>query len=272
MNYEDFNDMDNDYNCMLNMDCLEENSDSNFLSKDKKIFSAIKEIPEEENQMDIDDINNKEKNNDELNYKLLKNKKKHKKNSEDNINNNSQNSINEIKDENKNKKKKRNKENSSKEEINEKNLLEFPDIDKLDELSLKEECRKYGIKTNNIKNMKTSLEEIYNFLKNKTLPQYIKNNLDNFLIEDYNQNSISSKNLTQNVTEKNVLSEEKKILIIDTIKNNKKIWGKMLLFQSLDLKDIKKILNDNKITVSNNDLKKLLIDLGVVLDGGWKNK
>ncbi len=141
-------------------------------------------------------------------------------------------------------------------------------MNKLDELSLKEECRKYGIKNNNIKNMKNSLEEIYNFLKNKILPQNLKNDLDNFLNEDYNKNSNYSQNNLKN--DKNFLSEEKKNLIVNVIKNNKEIWGKILLFKSLDLKDVKKVLNENKITVSNNQLKELLNNFGVVLDGGWK--
>ena len=238
MNYEDFNDFENDYNNMINMNYLKEENN----------FSAIKEIPEEENKMDIEESNKKndKKNNknenekndenenkEELNYDLLKNKKK-------------------------NKKKKNEIENN----------FDFPDVNKLDELSLKEECRKYGIKNNNIKNMKNSLEEIYNFLKNKILPQNLKNDLDNFLNEDYNKNSNYSQNNLKN--DKNFLSEEKKNLIVNIIKNNKEIWGKILLFKSLDLKDVKKVLNENKITVSNNQLKELLNNFGVVLDGGWK--
>ena len=234
MNYEEFNDFDNDYNNMINMNYLKEENN----------FSAIKEIPEEENKMDVEESykknnnneNENENNKEELNYDLLKNKKK-----------------------NKNKKKKN--------EI-EKNNFEFPDVNKLDELSLKEECRKYGIKNNNIKNMKNSLEEIYNFLKNKILPQNLKNDLDNFLNEDYNKNSNYSQNNLKN--DKNFLSEDKKNLIVNVIKNNKEIWGKILLFKSLDLKDVKKVLNENKITVSNNQLKELLNNFGVVLDGGWK--
>ena len=116
--------------------------------------------------------------------------------------------------------------------------------------------------------MKNSLEEIYNFLKNKILPQNLKNDLDNFLNEDYNKNSNYSQNNLKN--DKNFLSEDKKNLIVNVIKNNKEIWGKILLFKSLDLKEIKKVLNENKITVSNNQLKELLNNFGVVLDGGWK--
>ena len=233
MNYEDFNDFENDYNNMINMNYLKEENN----------FSAIKEIPEEENKMDVEESykkndkknnkNDKNENKEELNYDLLKNKKK-------------------------NKKKKNEIENN----------FDFPDVNKLDELSLKEECRKYGIKNNNIKNMKNSLEEIYNFLKNKILPQNLKNDLDNFLNEDYNKNSNYSQNNLKN--DKNFLSEEKKNLIVNIIKNNKEIWGKILLFKSLDLKDVKKVLNENKITVSNNQLKELLNNFGVVLDGGWK--
>ena len=232
MNYEDFNDFENDYNNMINMNYLKEENN----------FSAIKEIPEEENKMDVEESykkndkkndKNENENKEELNYDLLKNKKK-------------------------NKKKKNEIENN----------FDFPDVNKLDELSLKEECRKYGIKNNNIKNMKNSLEEIYNFLKNKILPQNLKNDLDNFLNEDYNKNSNYSQNNLKN--DKNFLSEEKKNLIVNVIKNNKEIWGKILLFKSLDLKDVKKVLNENKITVSNNQLKELLNNFGVVLDGGWK--
>ena len=232
MNYEDFNDFENDYNNMINMNYLKEENN----------FSAIKEIPEEENKMDVEESNkkndkkndkNENENKEELNYDLLKNKKK-------------------------NKKKKNEIENN----------FDFPDVNKLDELSLKEECRKYGIKNNNIKNMKNSLEEIYNFLKNKILPQNLKNDLDNFLNEDYNKNSNYSQNNLKN--DKNFFSKNKKNLIVNVIKNNKEIWGKILLFKRLDLKDVKKVLNENKITVSNNQLKELLNNFGVVLDGGWK--
>ena len=240
MNYEDFNDFENDYNNMINMNYLKEENN----------FSAIKEIPEEENKMDVEESNKK---NDKKNDK--KNEKKNEKNENENK---EELNYDLLKNKKKNKKKKNEIENN----------FDFPDVNKLDELSLKEECRKYGIKNNNIKNMKNSLEEIYNFLKNKILPQNLKNDLDNFLNEDYNKNSNYSQNNLKN--DKNFLSEEKKNLIVNVIKNNKEIWGKILLFKSLDLKDVKKVLNENKITVSNNQLKELLNNFGVVLDGGWK--
>ncbi len=75
MNYEDFNDFENDYNNMINMSYLKEENN----------FSAIKEIPEEENKMDVEESNkkndkkndkNENENKEELNYDLLKNKKK----------------------------------------------------------------------------------------------------------------------------------------------------------------------------------------------------
>ena len=79
MNYEDFNDFENDYNNMINMNYLKEENN----------FSAIKEIPEEENKMDVEESykkNNKKndkkndknenENKEELNYDLLKKKKK----------------------------------------------------------------------------------------------------------------------------------------------------------------------------------------------------
>ena len=244
MNYEDFNDFENDYNNMINMSYLKEENN----------FSAIKEIPEEENKMDVEESYKKnDKKNDKKN-----NKKNDKKNDKNENENKEELNYDLLKNKKKNKKKKNEIENN----------FDFPDVNKLDELSLKEECRKYGIKNNNIKNMKNSLEEIYNFLKNKILPQNLKNDLDNFLNEDYNKNSNYSQNNLKN--DKNFLSEEKKNLIVNVIKNNKEIWGKILLFKSLDLKDVKKVLNENKITVSNNQLKELLNNFGVVLDGGWK--
>ena len=282
MNYEDFNDFDNDYNNMFDL----KEEDENYFMKQNN-FSAIKEIPEEENKMDVEEsnkknnnnINNKknnnnkninnnninnnnknnnnDNNNEELNYDLLKNKKKYKKNSFDFSEENSQ-SNSEIENEKKNKKK--NKKNSENNEIIN---FDFPDVNKLDELSLKEECRKYGIKNNNIKNMKQSLQEIYNFLKNKILPQNLQNDLNNFLNQENNQNQNNLKN------DKNFLSDEKKNLIVNIIKNNKEIWGKILLFQSLELKEVKKVLNENKITISNNQLKELLNNFGVVLNV-WK--
>ena len=58
MNYEDFNDFDNDYNNMFDL----KEEDENYFMKQNN-FSAIKEIPEEENKMDVEESNKKNNNN-----------------------------------------------------------------------------------------------------------------------------------------------------------------------------------------------------------------
>lgn len=78
----------------------------------------------------------------------------------------------------KNKKKKKNNKQSKKNialsqplpEVLDANLLisseEFPDVMSMDEEKIKEECKKYGIKTSSIsmKNLQKSLKEVYLFL------------------------------------------------------------------------------------------------------------
>ena len=57
-------------------------------------------------------------------------------------------------------------------EVLDANLLisseEFPDVMSMDEEKIKEECKKYGIKTSSIsmKNLQKSLKEVYLFLSN----------------------------------------------------------------------------------------------------------
>ena len=230
--------------------------------------------------MEIDDINinkscnNKNKNlnkkkykeiplNDNLeeNFKLLKSKKFLI--SKDN------------KKENKKKIDKENNKNEKEENLND-NLISaslLPNIELLDQESLKEECKKYGIKYFSNKNNKNSLHEIYTFLSTKNLPDYLRNNLTNFLDENAEMQSKISKNISKHSSKSNVnnFNDEKKKEIIEVIKKNKDLWSKILLFKCVELKEIKEVLTKEKIIVSNSNLKEFLMSLGVVLSGGWDN-
>ena len=176
--------------------------------------------------------------------------------------------------ENENKKKKKRKK--KKKEINLSfSIEEFPDPENLDNVALALEMKKYGMKPINKKKNIEVLKGVYNFLRIKELPENISHKLASFTLENdenntdsENDNKIKSKR-QENITE---LSEEQKKAIIETIKENKTIYEKILLFKEISLKEIKSLINAKGIIVPNNLLSQLLIDSGVVLPGGWNNK
>jgi len=230
--------------------------------------------------MEIDDININESSN--IKNKNL-NKKKYK---EIPLNDNLEENFKLLKSktfliskdnkkENKKKIDKENNKNEKEENLND-NLISaslLPNIELLDQESLKEECKKYGIKYFSNKNNKNSLHEIYTFLSTKNLPDYLRNNLTNFLNDNAEMQSKISKNISNNSSKNNVniFNDEKKKEIIEVIKKNKDLWSKILLFKCIDLKEIKEVLTKEKIIVSNSNLKEFLMSLGVVLPGGWNN-
>jgi len=165
------------------------------------------------------------------------------------------------------------KENNKNETDNLISASSLPNLELLDQESLKEECKKYGIKYFSNKNNKNSLQEIFTFLSTKNLPDYLRNNLTNFLDENAEMQSKISKNISKHSSKSNVnnLKEEKKKEIIEVIKKNKDLWSKILLFKCVELKEIKEVLTKEKIIVSNSNLKEFLMSLGVVLPGGWNN-
>ena len=176
--------------------------------------------------------------------------------------------------ENENKKKKKRKK--KKKEINLSfSIEEFPDPENLDNVALALEMKKYGMKPINKKKNIEVLKGVYNFLRIKEFPENISHKLASFTLENdenntdsENDNKIKSKR-QENITE---LSEEQKKAIIETIKENKTIYEKILLFKEISLKEIKSLINAKGIIVPNNLLSQLLIDSGVVLPGGWNNK
>lgn len=255
INMEDFNDMEN---CQ---GLLKFNNKEN-------CFLDIN------NQMEIDDENHKEK--EEVNefnkkFSLLKTKKlrKNKKNEIETT----------IKEKNKKEKKISNNLNESNSEITDDQMLIsnncsqinskaytsliLQDFPSMDDERIKEECKKFGLKTNSIslKNLKKTLNEIYTFMNTQELPQIIHQNLHSFL-ENKNQ-VISSQNLFCS------LSEDKKEKIVLSIKKNKLLYQKVLLFKRIDLKEIKRIISEDEIIVNNELLKNFLLELGVVLACGW---
>ena len=228
--------------------------------------------------MEIDDINiNKSCNNKNKNIK----KKKYKEiplndNLEDNFKLLKSKKFLISKDNKKeNKIKIEKKSNKNEKDINN-NLISaslLPNLELLDQESLKEECKKYGIKYFSNKNNKNTLHEIFTFLSTKNLPDYLRNNLTNFLNDNAEMQSKISKNISNNSSKNNVniFNDEKKKEIIEIIKKNKDLWSKILLFKCIDLKEIKEVLTKEKIIVSNSNLKEFLMSLGVVLSGGWDN-
>ena len=225
--------------------------------------------------MEIDDINiNESSNNKNKNL----NKKKYK---EIPLNDNLEDNFKLLKskkflisqDKKKENKIKIDKENNKNETDNLISASSLPNLELLDQESLKEECKKYGIKYFSNKNNKNSLQEIFTFLSTKNLPDYLRNNLTNFLNDNAEMQSKISKNISKHSSKSNVnnFNDEKKKEIIEVIKKNKDLWSKILLFKCVELKEIKEVLTKEKIIVSNSNLKEFLMSLGVVLPGGWNN-
>ena len=153
---------------------------------------------------------------------------------------------------------------------------DYPDPENLDNTALSLEMKKYGMKPQNKKKNIEILKSIYSFLKIKEMPEFIKKKLTTFDCENNenisessdNDNFIGSKK-NENMNE---INDETKKKIIETIKDNKNIYEKILLFKEVSLKDIKNILNSKGIIVPNHSLSQLLINSGVILPGGWNNK
>lgn len=143
--------------------------------------------------------------------------------------------------------------------------LDFPDFTSMDEEHIKEECKKYGLKTNGIslKNLKQTLNEIYIFINTHELPQPIQNNLSSFLNNNTNKPISASQSLMSS------LPDDKKEKIISLIQKNRTLYQKILLFQKIDLKEIKSVLSKDNIIISNDQLKDFVVELGVILSGGW---
>ena len=172
--------------------------------------------------------------------------------------------------------KKKKKKRKKKKDINLSfSIEEFPEPEKLDNVALALEMKKYGMRSINKKKNIEVLKGVYNFLRIKELPENISHKLASFTLENdekntdsENDNKLKSKR-QENMTE---LSEEQKKAIIETIKENKTIYEKILLFKEISLKEIKSLINAKGIIVPNYLLSQLLIDSGVVLPGGWNNK
>jgi len=185
-------------------------------------------------------------------------------------------SNNISKDDEENEKKKKKKRKRKKKEINLSfSIEEFPEPENLDNVALALEMKKYGMKPINKKKNIEVLKGIYNFLRIKELPENIRQKLNSFTLENDEKNTDSendNKIKSKRQENMNELSEEQKKLIIETIKENKTIYEKILLFKEVSLKEIKSLINAKGIIVPNHLLSQLLIDSGVVLPGGWNNK
>jgi hypothetical protein len=62
---------------------------------------------------------------------------------------------------------------------------------------------------------------------------------------------------------KNLFDDDKKAKVILTIQENKDLWGKMLKFLEIDIKDIKEYLTSKGIIVETNNLKDFLSQKGI---------
>ena len=161
------------------------------------------------------------------------------------------------------KRKRRCKKNKKDDSVNNNiNEIEYPEPENLDDTALKLEMKKYGmkpqIKTKNIE----ILKDVYKFLKIRELPNNISNLLASFLNE-------SAENDFQNglTLNNNELSKEQKESIIKTIKDDNNLYEKILLLKEINLKEVKKVLNNKGIIVPNNLLSDLLLESGAELPG-----
>ena len=250
-------------------------------------------VPPESQSLNLDNFKE-----EKIKPKKKKKNKKNKKESESEINlNNSQNDLDNSKeksedksDENKeeevnednnndkkNKKKgrrKRKKDVQISFSINE----EYPDPENLDNTALSLEMKKYGMKPQNKKKNIEILKSVYNFLKIKEMPENILKKLTSFDCENNNNEESENDNenlegsKSENILAMDELNDDIKRKIIETIKDNKIIYEKILLFKEISIKEIKSLLNSKGIIVPNKSLSQLLINSGVVLPGGWNNK
>jgi hypothetical protein len=61
----------------------------------------------------------------------------------------------------------------------------------------------------------------------------------------------------------NTFDDEKKMKVITIIQDNRELWGRILKFQELDLKEVKDLLNTKNVIVESNALKDFLTQKGV---------
>ena len=251
-------------------------------------------VPPESQSLNLD--NSKE---EKIKPKKKKKNKKNKKESESEINlNNSQNDLDNSKEKSEdksdeNKKEEVNEDNNNNDKKNKKKGRrkrkkdvqisfsineEYPDPENLDNTALSLEMKKYGMKPQNKKKNIEILKSVYNFLKIKEMPENILKKLTSFDCENNNNEESENDNENlegskpENILAMDELNDDIKRKIIETIKDNKIIYEKILLFKEISIKEIKSLLNSKGIIVPNKSLSQLLINSGVVLPGGWNNK
>ena len=251
-------------------------------------------VPPESQSLNLD--NSKE---EKIKPKKKKKNKKNKKESESEINlNNSQNDLDNSKEKSEdksdeNKKEEVNEDNNNNDKKNKKKERkkrkkdvqisfsineEYPDPENLDNTALSLEMKKYGMKPQNKKKNIEILKSVYNFLKIKEMPENILKKLTSFDCENNNNEESENDNenlegsKSENILGMDELNDDIKRKIIETIKDNKIIYEKILLFKEISIKEIKSLLNSKGIIVPNKSLSQLLINSGVVLPGGWNNK
>ena len=251
-------------------------------------------VPPESQSLNLD--NSKE---EKIKPKKKKKNKKNKKESESEINlNNSQNDLDNSKEKSEdksdeNKKEEVNEDNNNNDKKNKKKGRkkrkkdvqisfsineEYPDPENLDNTALSLEMKKYGMKPQNKKKNIEILKSVYNFLKIKEMPENILKKLTSFDCENNNNEESENDNenlegsKSENILAMDELNDDIKRKIIETIKDNKIIYEKILLFKEISIKEIKSLLNSKGIIVPNKSLSQLLINSGVVLPGGWNNK
>jgi hypothetical protein len=62
------------------------------------------------------------------------------------------------------------------------------------------------------------------------------------------------------------LNDNKMEKIIQSIKDDRDLWLKILKFQKVDLKEVKEVLNKKGVIVENESLRSYLTTLGVILN------
>ena len=270
------------------------NLDEEIKKKYKVQYMGNDFVPPESQSLNLD--NSKE---EKIKPKKKKKNKKNKKESESEINlNNSQNDLDNSKEKSEdksdeNKKEEVNEDNNNNDKKNKKKGRkkrkkdvqisfsineEYPDPENLDNTALSLEMKKYGMKPQNKKKNIEILKSVYNFLKIKEMPENILKKLTSFDCENNNNEESENDNenlegsKSENILAMDELNDDIKRKIIETIKDNKIIYEKILLFKEISIKEIKSLLNSKGIIVPNKSLSQLLINSGVVLPGGWNNK
>jgi uncharacterized protein YtpQ (UPF0354 family) len=90
------------------------------------------------------------------------------------------------------------------------------------------------------------------------LPDNLKRNLNDFTYDE------EKKILDFNSRDAKLLTVDKKVIISNIIKDDKKLWDNILNFKKVDFNKIKELVLKNGIIVESKILKDYLHELGII--------